>query len=84
MTGHKDATGVGLTEWISVRWLLKLEVLSDFILAGETTMAEGADFILEAFLEVDGIGLFGDDFSKKIQDEITSEKINQFPTGNVQ
>ena len=33
------------------------------------------------FLEVDGIGLFGDDFSKKIQDEITSEKINQFPTG---
>ena len=34
------------------------------------------------FLEVDGIGLFGDDFSKKIQDEITSEKINQFPTGN--
>ena len=35
------------------------------------------------FLEVDGIGLFGDDFSKKIQDEITSEKINQFPTGNV-
>lgn len=57
MTGHKDATGVGLTEWISVRWLLKLEVLSDFILAGETTMAEVADFILEAFLEVDGIAV---------------------------
>ena len=34
------------------------------------------------FLEVEGIGLFGDDFSKKIQDEITSEKINQFPTEN--
>ena len=54
MTGHKDATGVGLTEWISVRWLLKLVVLSDFRLAG-ADVVDNTDFILEAFSDDDGI-----------------------------